>query len=86
MPERKYLFRGFPSYLEMNSFSGFPKRSFGFFRDLSVNNNRQWFLNHKEEYEENVLEPGAAFVRALGTRLQKLAKDIHFDTRTNGSG
>ena len=70
----------------MNSFSGFPKQSFRFFRELSANNNRPWFLDHREEYEKNVLEPGAAFVRALGTRLQTLENNIHFDTRTNGTG
>jgi len=66
-------------------FSGFPKRGLQFLNDLSENNNRDWFEAHKSEYQTYLLEPAQAFVAALGTKLQTIAK-VHYDTRTDGSG
>jgi hypothetical protein len=39
------------------SFQGFRDESFGFFRELAVNNHHMWFEAHRSEYEEFVLIP-----------------------------
>lgn len=68
-----------------NAFSGFPKRTVTFLRDLAAHNDRDWFAAHKREYEEAVLAPARAFVLAMGERLKRLTPGIRFDPRPNGS-
>ncbi len=67
-------------------FSGFPAEGLHFLAGLEANNNREWFNAHKDEYIQFVQEPMAAFVAALGPRLQAISPGIEYDTRTNGSG
>jgi len=57
-------------------FSGFPKESIQFFADLALNNSKEWFNDHKQDYEKYVLEPSRAFVIDLGEQLQELSPDI----------
>jgi uncharacterized protein (TIGR02453 family) len=71
---------------ELIPFSGFPKECFRFFREISKNNNRRWFEDHKAEYQEVVLAPAQAFVTTLGHRLRTLSKEVRFDPRTSGTG
>ena len=67
-------------------FSGFPQEALQFLSDLAENNNKEWFNTNKTEYQANLLEPSKAFILALGEGLQRIAPNIQFDTRTNGSG
>lgn len=67
-------------------FTGFPREGLRFLRELSENNNREWFQEHKQEYQRYLIEPGILLVEALGDRLRSLSPDIISDTRTNGSG
>ena len=67
-------------------FSGFPAEGLTFLAGLEANNNREWFNDHKDDYIQFVQEPMAAFVAALGPRLQDISPGIEYDTRTNGSG
>ena len=69
----------------VDAFSGFPKRTVTFFRDLAAHNDRDWFAAHKAEYEAAVLAPARAFVLAMGERLRRLTPGIQFDPRANGS-
>ena len=71
---------------EHEGFQGFPREGLQFLYDLAENNNREWFQDHKSDYQELLLEPGKLFVRDLGERLQTLSPGIISDTRTNGSG
>uniref|UniRef100_C6E6N8 DUF2461 family protein n=1 Tax=Geobacter sp. (strain M21) TaxID=443144 RepID=C6E6N8_GEOSM len=41
----------------MEKFEGFPAATFQFLKELSDNNNKQWFELHKAEYQDNVLRP-----------------------------
>lgn len=41
-----------------------------FFKELSENNNRDWFLNNKKRYERSVKQPFHAFVTDLILRMQ----------------
>ena len=57
-----------------NVFTGFPAQTLAFCRDLTENNNKQWFDAHKSDHHESVQTPTQAFVAELGVRLQKLSK------------
>jgi uncharacterized protein (TIGR02453 family) len=67
------------------TFSGFSKKTVTFLQDLAANNNRDWFMVHRPEYEAMVLEPAKAFVRAMGERLRRLSPEINADPRPDGS-
>ncbi|MCI0571315.1 MAG: DUF2461 domain-containing protein [Myxococcaceae bacterium] len=66
-------------------FSGFPEGTFKFLRGIAQHNTREWFEDHREDYEQFYVEPAKAFVTALGPRLKKLSKSIHFEPKVNGS-
>jgi uncharacterized protein (DUF2461 family) len=67
------------------TFQGFPRQCLQFYKDLSMNNNRDWFNSHKQNYLDYVLTPAVDFVIALGERLKTLSEAITYDTRTNGA-
>ena len=46
---------------------------FDFFRDLSVNNDREWFQANKPRFQEQVLEPVYEFVNEVGFQLGNLS-------------
>jgi uncharacterized protein (TIGR02453 family) len=58
----------------MTSFSGFDPKAFLFLEELTNNQNRVWFAEHRSEYEEFVREPMRQFTEALSENLAK--KDI----------
>ena len=69
----------------MNTFAGFGPAAFAFLRDLADHNDRGWFHEHQDAYREHLLEPGRAFVVAMGERLAAARPGIHADPRVNGS-
>jgi uncharacterized protein (TIGR02453 family) len=53
---------------------------------LAGNNNRPWFQEHKWRYEQEVLAPCLAFIRAFGPRLKKISPFfVASDRRVGGS-
>jgi len=66
-------------------FNGFSKETFSFFRRLKRNNTKVWFDDHKQEYEQHVLEPAKAFVTAFGTRIREKVPGIIADPKINRS-
>ncbi|UCB46101.1 MAG: DUF2461 domain-containing protein, partial [Spirochaetota bacterium] len=66
-------------------FQGFKKEGIQFLEDLKQNNHRDWFNNHKQTYEHELLEPARSFVILTGERLQKWAPEIHADPRRDKS-
>ena len=58
----------------MTGFSGFDPKAFLFLEELTNNQNRVWFAEHRSEYEEFVREPMRQFTEALSENLAK--KDI----------
>ena len=67
-------------------FQNFEPSFFRFIKQLARNNNRAWFLENKTRYEQEVLGPGLAFIRAFRPRLEKISD--HFtamDRRSGGS-
>ena len=57
-------------------FSGFSKETVRFFAALRKNNNRDWFVQNSETYEDHVIAPAKLFVTAMGEKLKKIAPGI----------
>lgn len=71
---------------KVQDFEGFPEQGFRFFRELAVNNNREWFAEHKQEYIDFLQTPAVSLVVELGKRLKSEFPGIRYDLRTNGAG
>jgi uncharacterized protein (TIGR02453 family) len=57
-------------------FKGFPPEALRFLQQLKRNNNREWFLAHKEIYESKVKAPMVELVLALGQVVQQSAPEF----------
>jgi uncharacterized protein (TIGR02453 family) len=55
----------------MTSFSGFDPKAFKFLEELTHNQNRVWFGEHRSEYEQFVREPMKCFTDVLSENLAK---------------
>ena len=53
-------------------FKGFKPTTLGFLRELSVNNNRNWFNQNKQRYEENVMTPAFDYISAMSKPLYNI--------------
>ena len=59
----------------------FGPQLFRFLRDLEENNNREWFNQNKDRYEEHVREPTLQFVADVAPGLRKLSKRLVADPK-----
>ena len=66
------------------TFSGFPKEMFSFLANLGNNNNREWFSDNKDRYENFVVEPVTRFIDTVGQLLPAISDAYAADTRRNG--
>ena len=67
-------------------FRQFQPTIFQFLEQLEDNNNRPWFQKNKPRYEDQVLEPCLAFIRAFEPKLKKISKFfVAGDRRVGGS-
>ena len=66
-------------------FGGFSRKTLWFFKDLAENNNKLWFDQHRDEYNEFVMTPARDFVFAMGLKLTNVAPRIIADPRVNRS-
>lgn len=66
-------------------FTGFPKQTFTFLKDLDRNNNKIWFDTHRKEYEDFYMEPARQFVGALGSELMKIEPAVKYEAKVNKS-
>jgi uncharacterized protein (TIGR02453 family) len=66
------------------SFAGFPKDFFAFFRELKANNNRVWFEDNKQRFRDSVQAPMSDFISAMAPKLAKISKHFVADPRPNG--
>ncbi len=62
-------------------FPGFPPETLKFLRQLKRNNNREWFLAHKQLYEEKVKGPMVDLVIALGGAMQSFGPEMIVDPK-----
>ena len=61
----------------------FPHGAARFLGALKRNNRKEWFDEHRNEYEEQVLEPSREFVIEFGSKLRRLRPRLQVDPRTN---
>jgi len=64
-----------------NGFAGFPPETLRFLRQLKRNNNREWFLAHKDIYELKVKTPMTELVLELGEAMQEVAPELIVDPK-----
>jgi uncharacterized protein (TIGR02453 family) len=62
----------------------FTKDLFRFLSDLRRHNDRTWFQEHRERYEDSVLEPALEFVRSFTPYLAKISPNFVADDRPSG--
>lgn len=55
----------------MALFEGFPKASVPYLKKLAKNNNRPWFNEHKQQYEDAIRTPALNFIEVMGPQLKK---------------
>jgi uncharacterized protein (TIGR02453 family) len=59
-----------PTKIAAPPFDGFPLEAHRFLADLTVNNDRAWFNEHKAVYERSIKAPAEAFAAAMQERLE----------------
>ena len=67
------------------SFHGFTKETFKFFKDLEENNTREWFEENRTLYEKNVMETAQEYVMEMGERLKSISPKIVAIPKTDKS-
>ena len=67
------------------TFTGFPRAALRFLAELTANNRRDWFEQHRAEYEALLLQPARALVVELAPRLRRLAPGLRAEPRVGGS-
>ncbi len=66
------------------SFPGFSRDFLKFLRELSKNNNREWFQENKDRYRSSIVSPLSDFIVAMGPRLEKISNCYVADARPHG--
>ncbi len=66
------------------AFTGFDRSFFAFFKSLKANNNREWFAEHKAQYQRDVEGPALAFIEDFAPRLKKVSPRFVADPRRVG--
>ena len=64
--------------------SHFSDKTFRFLRALMRNNNREWFLAHKGDYEQHLKAPFQQLMLDLQPELAKISPHFRADPRGNG--
>lgn len=62
----------------------FTSETFDFLRDLSSNNDREWFKENRDRYEESVRIPALRFVSDFAPELAAISSRFVADPRPNG--
>jgi uncharacterized protein (TIGR02453 family) len=69
----------------MSSFEGFSTETLKFFEELTQNNTKEWFEEHRSDYDQHVMEPAKGFVAAMGQKLHDLSDRINAIPKVNQS-
>jgi uncharacterized protein (TIGR02453 family) len=62
----------------------FSEATFNFLGQLAENNRREWFQEHKQQYEDAVRTPALAFINAMQPHLAEMAPYFVADARKMG--
>jgi uncharacterized protein (TIGR02453 family) len=63
--------------------SYFSEETFAFLQRLKRNNNRDWFLRHKDEYEQHVRQPALRFIADFAGPLFQITPYLVADPRSS---
>src|SRR5271157_4224906 len=66
-----------PAHLESRNFQGFSPETITFLKDLRANNNKAWFEDNRERYQDVLLMPFQNLVRDLAAYMVEI--DPNFD-------
>jgi len=67
------------------SFNGFSKKTLVFLKAIKKNNNKEWFEEHRDQYDNYILNPSRSFVEEFGEHLMALEPTINFSPKINKS-
>ena len=59
----------------------FTEDAIEFFRELELNNNRDWFMANKSRYEKSVKGPMEAFAAEMGARVKQIEPSVSVDPK-----
>ncbi|MEM6687938.1 MAG: DUF2461 domain-containing protein [Planctomycetota bacterium] len=62
--------------------STITKNTFKLLRELSKNNNREWYAEHKSEFKQQVQEPFAALLETITAKLKRSANPLRGSKKT----
>ncbi|MFK7993886.1 MAG: DUF2461 domain-containing protein [Granulosicoccus sp.] len=62
----------------------FPKQTIRFLKQLSANNNREWFAENKQRYEDEVRTPALQFIEAMAPALTQVSPYIEASSKKVG--
>ena len=62
----------------------FNRAFFRFLEDLKKNNQREWFQDNKQRYEDEVRHPAQQFISDSGPQLHKISRHFLADPRPSG--
>lgn len=68
-----------------NSFTGFSRDTFSFLGDLKDNNNKQWFDENRDRYEDVLKRPALDFINAMEEVVEGLPLPHKAVAKVNGS-
>lgn len=60
----------------MDAFRGFPPKAMTFLRGLGKNNRKEWFEDHRDDYEQALREPMKALIDEVDVRLGAFIPEI----------
>ncbi len=66
-------------------FNGFREETLKFLAVLNLNNNKGWFDENRDRYEEHLMKPARNFVVAMGDRLKEISPEIRAEPKVNKS-
>ena len=69
---------------QITGFCGFSTDTVAFLSELTANNDRAWFHENRQRYEDSVRGPALAFIDAIGPGLRRISP--HFNASAKRSG
>lgn len=61
----------------------FNHHSFGFLEKLTLNNNKQWFLEHSHQYQEHLIQPCKQLIETLGFFILTIDENLETNPVVN---
>lgn len=68
----------------ITDFRGFSTDTVAFLSELAANNDRTWFNENRQRYENSVREPALAFIDAIGPGLRRISPRFTASAKRNG--